>query len=96
MRAIPIKTQAGLFGLAAAGVSLYASADPKASDRTRIATAGMAGIFGLASAMGGFHVWAAINAGAVVGTLAGIPLARSGADGAAQGASSVAAPSGPS
>jgi hypothetical protein len=42
------------------------------SDRARLTTAGMAGIFGVASAMSGFKVWAAINAGVAAGAIAAI------------------------
>jgi hypothetical protein len=83
--------QMGIFGAMAAGVSMYASADPAVSDRTRIATAGMAGTFAAASALGGFKVWAAINVGAMVGTLAGLPLSRMGADDARGGAAETCA-----
>lgn len=61
-----------LFGTAAAGVTLFGASDPAMNDRARLTTAGMAGIFGAASAMSGFRVWSAINAGVVAGAIAAI------------------------
>lgn len=86
-----VRTQIALFSTAAAGLSLYGASQPGMSDRTRLVTAGMAGIFGAASAMSGFKVWAAINAGAAIGTLATIPMMRmkNGSDDAKAGADQV-------
>lgn len=81
-----LNAQMAIFGIAGAAVSLYGASDPALSDRSRITTAGIAGVFGLASAMAGFKVWAAINGGIIAGTLGGIALSRMGADDAAQGA----------
>jgi hypothetical protein len=72
MQVPSIRTQSLLFGAAAAGVTMFGASAPGMSDRARLTTAGMAGIFGVASAMSGFKVWAAINAGVAAGAIAAI------------------------
>jgi hypothetical protein len=89
MNALSVTAQAGLLGAAAAGVTLYGSGDPAMTDRTRIVTAGMATIFGVASALSGFKVWAGINVGVVAGTLGGMVLAHAGRADANAGAASL-------
>jgi hypothetical protein len=72
MRVPSIAVQSWGFGAAAAGLSFYGASAPDMSDRARIVTAGMAGVFGAASALSGFKVWAAINVGVAAGTLAAL------------------------
>ena len=66
--------QAALFGGAAALVSGYGAASPTMTDRARLTSAGMAGIFAAASVATKFHVWAGINAGVLAGTLGALAL----------------------
>ena len=61
--------QAALLGTAAAGVTYWGTSGRDTSDRARLMTAGMASIFGIASGLSGYRVWAAINAGAAIGAL---------------------------
>lgn len=81
MKLPSIAVQSWGLGAAAAGLSLYGASDPDMSDRARIVTIGMAGVFGVASAASGFKVWAAINAGVAAGTLGGMALAHLGGSG---------------
>lgn len=86
-----MEAQIAIFSTAAAGLSVYGATQSGMSDRTRLVTAGMAGIFSAASAMSGFKLWAAINAGAAIGTLASIPIMhfKNGSDDAKAGAKQV-------
>lgn len=77
-----MRTQVAVLGIGAAGLGAWAAQGR--SDKERAVAAGGAGLYGLASAWGGYRTWGAISAGAIAGAALGTGYAKlTGADASA-------------